>query len=242
MDDLHVTGSVAENASSVFLKSLGNCNSTSNWATLVDFLHHSLFARDAAELIDLVNSVLRGHGASLAWGAVSAVFHSRAALAIVVSASLVDRAGSVSDLVIVDPLEGSQGRTSVAAESGHLARDQHLWRQVDIGPGSVSGDLDAIGEDRSGSVGPAGSAVLRDVLVEDVGQVVGVVNLIPDPLLRESNLAEGLSLDTLLEGWAVGGVVDRDSAVSGGNEANEGSNSERFHLNYKRRQFPTLNT
>lgn len=81
-------------------------------------------------------------------------------------------------------------------------------------------------------MGPAGSAVLRNVLVEDVGQVVGVVNLIPDPLLRESNLTEGLSLDSFLEGWDVGGVVNRDSAVSGRNDANEGSNSKRFHLNY----------
>lgn len=40
--------------------------------------------------------------------------------------------------------EGSQGGTTVAAERSVLAGDQHLWSDVDVGPGSVTGNLNAV--------------------------------------------------------------------------------------------------
>ena len=219
MYNLHVSGGIAVNAASVIFKRLRNRNSGSNWTTLVDFLHHGLFAFYRAVLIELVDSVLRGYNASLARAAVSAVFHGRALLTVVVSTGLVDRAGSISDLVLMNPSEGSQGGASVAAESVFLARDQNLWGQVDVGPGSVSGDLDTIGEDRGGSVGPAGTAVLGNVLVENVRQVVGVVDVVPDPLLWELDVLEGFSNIFLNERGLVGWVFDRYLSVSGGDNA-----------------------
>lgn len=64
-------------------------------------------------------------------------------------------------------------------------------------------------------MGPAGTAVLGDVLIENVGQVVSVVDLVPNPLLGELNVPEGFSLNTLLESGYVGWVVGRDLTVSG---------------------------
>lgn len=74
--DLHVTGGVAINSASVVFERLGNCNSSSNWSALVDFLQHSILAFDSTELVNVVDSVLGWDNASLAWAAVSANLHS----------------------------------------------------------------------------------------------------------------------------------------------------------------------
>jgi len=85
----------------------------------------------------------------------------------------------------VHPSVGSGVGASVASESGVVARQENLRSDVDVGPGSLSGDLDAIGESRGGGVGPAGATVLWDVLVSDVGEVVSTLNIVPDPLRWE---------------------------------------------------------
>ena len=41
-------------------------------------------------------------------------------------------------------------------------------------------------------MGPAGTTVEGNVLVPDVGQVVGAVDIIPQPLVRESDVLERL--------------------------------------------------
>ena len=53
---------------------------------------------------------------------------------------------------------------------------------VDVGPGGLSGDLDSVGENRGGGMGPARSTVLGNVLVPHVGQVVGIVDVVPEDL------------------------------------------------------------
>ena len=53
---------------------------------------------------------------------------------------------------------------------------------VDVGPGGVPRDLDAVGENGGGGVGPARTAVLGNVLVPDVRQVVCLVDFIPEHL------------------------------------------------------------
>ena len=42
-------------------------------------------------------------------------------------------------------------------------------------------------------MGPAGAAVLRHVLVPNIGQVRGGVDIVPDPLLWEFDVLESLS-------------------------------------------------
>ena len=146
MNNLHVASGVAVNAASVVLEGLGNCNSSGDWSALVDFLHHVFFARNSAEFVDTIDVVGIGDEAGLSGRAVSAHIHGRALLAIVVTTSSVDRAGLVGDFVEVHPLESVVSFTTVAAIVFHFAGDEHLRGNVDVGPGSITGDLDAIGE------------------------------------------------------------------------------------------------
>ena len=89
----------------------------------------------------------------------------------------------VSDVVVVDPLVGSSGISSVAAFIGELTGNEDLWGQVDVGELSLPGDLDAVAESRSGGEGPAGSAVDGDVLVSLESEIVGSVDISPEIIL-----------------------------------------------------------
>ena len=62
------------------------------------------------------------------------------------STSLVDGASLISDLVLRHPSESVVGVTSMATIIRGLARDQNLGSDVDLGPGSVSSDLNSIRE------------------------------------------------------------------------------------------------
>ena len=113
-----------------------------------------------------------------------------------------------------------------------LARDDDLGGDVDIGPGSLTGELDAIGKSRGGGVGPAGTAVLGNVLVADVGEIAGAVHVVPQDLLGE--VSHGLEGSVHTRGGAVevanaaGGLVG-DLAVGKSRDAKKASDSE-FHL------------
>jgi len=98
-----------------------------------------------------------------------------------VATSSIDRASLVGDLVLGHPLERGEVITTKAAVIG-ATRDEDLRGEVDIGPGGVSCDLDAVRDYGSGGVGPARSAVLGNVLVPNVGQVVHSIDVVPDPL------------------------------------------------------------
>jgi hypothetical protein len=69
-----------------------------------------------------------------------------------------------------------------------------LRGDVNIRPSSFSIDFDSIRESRSGGMSPARSAVRRDVLVPDIGNVRGVIDIIPDPLFWDVlNILESFS-------------------------------------------------
>mmetsp|Transcript_12625 Transcript_12625/g.21241 ORF Transcript_12625/g.21241 Transcript_12625/m.21241 type:complete len:592 (+) Transcript_12625:45-1820(+) len=191
VDDVEVAGGVLEDAAGVVLEGLGHCDSAGNGASLVDLLHHGLLALDGSVLLDAVHEVLVGHEAGLVGHAVLAHGHGGALLAVVVATGSVDGAGLVGDLVLVHPLEGVVCLSSVAAVVA-TAGDEDLGGDVDVRPGSIPLDLDPVRESRGGGVGPAGTAVLGDVLVPDVGQVAGGVHVVPDPLLGQLNSRERL--------------------------------------------------
>ena len=146
MDDVHITSSIAEDTTSVVVELDGDCNTTGDGTALVDFLHHVFFARNSAEFVDTIDVVGIGDEAGLSGRAVSAHIHGRALLAIVVTTSSVDGAGLVGDFVEVHPLESVVSFTTVAAIVFHFAGDEHLRGNVDVRPGSITGDLNAIGE------------------------------------------------------------------------------------------------
>lgn len=54
-----------------------------------------------------------------------------------------------------------------------------LHRQVNLVTKALPRNLDAISERRQGTVRPAASTVLRNVLVETLGQVARAVNVAP---------------------------------------------------------------
>lgn len=74
--------------------------------------------------------------------------------------------------------------TAIAATSG-VAIDEHLRGEGDIWPGSISGDVDSIGEGAGAALGPATAAVVRDVLVFVPGEIVDATDVAPVPALRE---------------------------------------------------------
>lgn len=108
VDNLRVTSCIAIDATSVILEGLWDCNTACNWSALINFLQHVLLTRNISKFINVVYSILWWDNASLAWAAVSADFHSRAFLSIIVSKSLINRASLISNFVSLHPTESSQ--------------------------------------------------------------------------------------------------------------------------------------
>ena len=79
---------------------------------------------------------------------------------------------------VEEPLVGPIDAAALAG--AHTAAIQQvLHRQVDVHPLSPARDLDTIPQGRDGAVGPAGAAVLRDVLVAGHGAVALAVLVAP---------------------------------------------------------------
>ena len=74
-----------------------------------------------------------------------------------------------------------------------MARPRHarsavqneLRAQIDVVACAAARDLDAVREGGEGGEGPARPAVLRDVLVDGVGQAAGAVSVVPVPHRRK---------------------------------------------------------
>jgi len=184
MHNLHVTGSVTEDASSVVLKSLGHCDTASNRTSLVDFLEHVRLTSDSTEFIDSVHKVLVGDDAGLTWAAVTALVHSRAHLTVVQTAGSVDWAGLIGDLVVGHPFKCVISFTTIAAQILGLTRDNDLRGDVNIGPSCLTGNLYPIRYSGCSGVSPAWATILRDVLVADVCHEALSIDVGPLPLSR----------------------------------------------------------
>ena len=115
VDNVQVAGSVAVNSTSVVIKGLGHSDTASDGTSLVDLLHHVLFAIDMTEFINAIDHVLVWHEAGLTWVAVAANVHGRADLAVVQTLSAVDGASLIGDFVISHVFEGVVSLTTVAA-------------------------------------------------------------------------------------------------------------------------------
>lgn len=117
--------------------------------------------------------------------AVLALGDGRALDTVVVSSGSVDGAGLVGNVVIVHKFEGGVSFTTVAPIVIHGAGDDYLGGDVDVGPLCLSGNLDSVRHGGGGSLSPARAAILGNVLVLDVSQVVGSINVVPDPVVRK---------------------------------------------------------
>mmetsp|Transcript_21754 Transcript_21754/g.49474 ORF Transcript_21754/g.49474 Transcript_21754/m.49474 type:complete len:221 (-) Transcript_21754:177-839(-) len=83
--------------------------------------------------------------------------------------------------VILDEVEGTAGKTSVARPRHALPAVQNvLDRQVNLGLGpGLLRDLDTVAQDGESGVGPAAPAVLGEVLVQTLGHVADPINIAP---------------------------------------------------------------
>ena len=73
--------------------------------------------------------------------------------------------------------------TVATASSGGCAIQDVLDAQVDFVAGGISSNLDAISKRGQGSVRPATSAVLGDVLVQGMSSVTLSINVTPVPVV-----------------------------------------------------------
>lgn len=92
MNDILVSSSVIEDTASIAFEGIWYGNTTGDWATLIDLLHHGLFTSHRVKLVDSVDRIMVGYETRLVGMTVFANVNGRALDSIGVSASLVDRA------------------------------------------------------------------------------------------------------------------------------------------------------
>ena len=80
------------------------------------------------------------------------------------------------------------------ARTGNLgsAIENELDRKVDLFTLSLARNLDAIGESRDGTMSPARAAILRQMLVQRMGEVVGAIDVSPSEGLGKGRFADVL--------------------------------------------------
>ena len=132
-----------------------------------------------SELIDAVSVVFWRNVTSLSWLAVAAESHSAAAYSVIPASRLVNGAGFICDVVMMDPLVCVICITAMAAIVFLFAGNQNLGSYVNVRPSSFALNFDSIRERRCCGLSPARAAVLRDVLVFYVGQVVDSIYTTP---------------------------------------------------------------
>jgi hypothetical protein len=183
VNGMKVTSGIIEDSTNVVIEFLSDCDRTSERSSLDELVQHGLFTVDMAVLVYFVNVVLFRDEASLARFTIAA--HGHSAAIVTVTFSLVNRAGLISDVVFVNPLVPVVRVSTVTASIFILAWDKNLGWDVNIGPLGLTSDFDSIGEGWGGSMSPTWSAVLRNMLVANVGQVVDSINVAPVPRLGE---------------------------------------------------------
>jgi len=176
--DFGLVSSINENTTSVVEKRASS-NTADDGASLHDFAHHSFFTFNGAVFINTVDVVAIGNGAFFTGRAVSALDVISTCDTVVPTLSLIVGAGFVSDVVLMNVFISSGGITTVATLIGLFAGEEDLGSDVDIGPDSLSHDLDTIRHGGGGSEGPAGTTVLGNMLVSGNGEVVGTVDVVP---------------------------------------------------------------
>merc|ERR1719507_217945 len=143
---------------------------------------------------------------------------------IVVTTSNIDGTSFVRDSMICHPLVGHPCVPPVAAVH-RPARDQDLWSDVDIRPGGFPRNLDPVGERRSGSLGPTRAAVLRDMLVLCLGEVVHPIHLSPVKSWGRGTLWHS-SLDLTWSGPRMRDVAKVEARVGIGRGKDDGEERE----------------
>lgn len=126
----------------------------------------------------------------------------------------------------VDPLVRTNYRTAVARTS-ITAVEHVLNREVDIDALSSTSNLDPVTEGGQGTMSPARSAVLRDVLVTVHGTVVGSVHVAPVQLGGKGNIDVSVGDKVVFDTIGDFLLVGPDFALAGSGSS-DGSNKDGF--------------
>ena len=80
------------------------------------------------------------------------------------------------------------------ARAGHFsaAVEDELDGKIDLLPFALTSNLDAISQSRNGTMCPARTTVLWEVLIQTVGEVVGAINVAPSKTFWEGSLTDVL--------------------------------------------------
>jgi len=143
VDNIDITCLIFEDSRGIVLHSLCDGNTACNWASLVDLLHHGLLSREMSELINSVDQIFIWDETSL----MVTVFASadwRAFNAVIIASGLINGASLISHIVVVHPFISIDWLTTMATLILGLTRNDDLWGDVDIGPSSLSSNLDSI--------------------------------------------------------------------------------------------------
>lgn len=175
---------IMEYSSCVVHQLLSCVNTTCNWASLVDFLLNGLSSVKPSKFVYLVFWISVWDIAVFVWVTVSALHHGWASVSVIISSCRIDRASFVCDSVLVHPLVGHLWPSTVATHAERVTRYKNLGTDVNIWPGCVSRDFDSVWQSRSGSVCPAWTTVLWNVLVSNICQVVSPIDVVPSIVSR----------------------------------------------------------
>jgi len=161
-------------ASSVGLQTWGCANSARNWSTSINLSLHLLHAGERAIIGDLEVNIAGDRSAT--------AIRSTSTTSIEIIARL------VRSLVVVAGLVGNTRRLSVGingnvistfARSGVTAVNDVLNGQISGGPSTTTFDVDTVSKSGRGSMSPARSTILRDVLVASGRSVVNSIDISP---------------------------------------------------------------
>ena len=139
-----VTRCIVVNTTYIVIQSLRYSDRASERTTLVQLIHHSLFAVNMTVLIDTVDVILGWDIASLTRLAIATKTHGAATDAVIMSSCLVNSASLIGDVVFMNPFVCVVCISSVAAIILLLARNEDLRGDVDIRPSCFALDLDSV--------------------------------------------------------------------------------------------------
>jgi len=231
------------------VQDFSSVDTAGNGTTSIDFGHHGLFTGDGAVLSN------SGVGEGRETDALTTVFsegragtagvHSIARPVSVTAEAFrgVRRAGGVGhagfvgdEAVVLDEFEGGTSITTIA-RTGLVSTtvEDVLNREVDVDTTGLAGDLDTISEGRHSTMGPAGTTVLRDVLVARFSGIRDTIDVAPvevggegvdiDVGGREGGSDDGLVLEARHVLTVFRTTLGSSSSTSEGEE-HEGSDSQ----------------
>ena len=113
---IKTTCCVIINTISICFKICWISDSTSDWTTLVDFIHHIVFAFDLSVFFNTISIVFIWYKACLTSFAITAHRHSTTSNTVCPTTTLINRTSLISYVIIEDPFVGKVSSTTMATK------------------------------------------------------------------------------------------------------------------------------